>query len=154
MGHIWPPGSVSGLRALTCYPTWWGVSWTPCRRVVDTAGVVVAGHLHLVVVLLLSVCFVAFHRSVGSPSFMVTSWLVSGLFQAPLKAILGCFLFSVLRQPVPFLHCSHREWKFPLVRSRKFGHKALCSRCLSRSHSSWPVCKCEQIALSLLLRSF
>jgi hypothetical protein len=40
--------------------------------VADTAGVVVVSHLHLVV-LLLSVCSVAFHRSLGSLSFMVTS---------------------------------------------------------------------------------
>ncbi len=130
-----------------------GVSWTPCRRVVDTAGVVVVGPLHLVVILLLSVCSVAFHRSVGSLSFMVTSCLLSGLFQASLEAILGCCLFSGFRQPVPFFHCSHWEWKLPLVRSGKFGHKALCSCCLSRSHSSWPVRKCEQAYWNFLEKS-
>ncbi len=87
--------------------TWSGVLWTPCRRVVDTAGVVVVGHLHLVVVLLLFICSVAFHRSVGSLSFMITSCLLSGLFQASLEAILGCCMFSGFRQPVPFFHRSH-----------------------------------------------
>ncbi len=87
--------------------TWWGVSWTPWRRVVDTAGVVVVGHLHLVVVHLLFVCSVAFHRSVGYLSFSITSCLLSGLFQAPLEAVLGCCLLTGFRQPVPFFHRSH-----------------------------------------------
>jgi hypothetical protein len=44
--------------------TWCIVLWTPCRRVVDTAGVVVVGRL-LFVVLLLYFCSMASHRSVG-----------------------------------------------------------------------------------------
>jgi len=84
-----------------------GVSWTPCRRVVDTAGVVVVGHLHLVVVHLLFVCSVASHLSVGYLSYSISSCLLSGLFQAPFEAILGCCLLTGFRQPVPFFHRSH-----------------------------------------------
>jgi hypothetical protein len=56
----------------------------------------VVGHLRLVDVLLLSVPrSMAFHRSVGYLSFVVTSCIMSGLFQAPFfEAILGCCLLQ------------------------------------------------------------
>ncbi len=90
-------------------------------------------------------CSVAFHRSVC----YLWSLFFSG---APFKAFLGCCLFSILRQPVPFIHRSHWERKLLLVYPGRSGHKAFCSCYLSCSYSSWPACQCEQVALFLTIK--